>query len=103
MIGGYKVYDQKRDCHVFLAQNPRDDGFEGRIESEVSLTQNGDVSAWTDGQARPQPFLAVSHLNPSEYRVFDNREPFDASQWRRLPGTWIPVANWPKYLEFVGE
>jgi hypothetical protein len=103
MIGGYKVYDAKRDCTVFLAQDPEKDGFTGPVLKDVSLTATAGLHAWPDGADAPVTFLAASLVNPSQFREFGSKEPFDASQWRKVPGTWLPAANWPRYLEMVGD
>lgn len=102
MFGGFKVDDAKRQCTVFLVNDPGEDGCSEPFQFGVSLTQAEGINNWPDGAERPQTFLAVSLENPAVYRVFGHREPFDANEWQRLPGNWIAVANWRQYLDLVG-
>jgi hypothetical protein len=66
----FLVFDNETSQHVFINSDPRDDGFTGDVITDVTLDVPDDLTEWPDGARCPEPALAVSPTDPTDYRLF---------------------------------
>jgi len=71
----YLVVEPLTQIYVFTEQDPRDDGYVGRVELDVTLSESGTLNDSDCGATTAVPCLGRSPKDLSHYAVFlSNKE-----------------------------
>ena len=84
----FVAHDAKLDYFVFTDTDPREDGFEGFVEVDVSIQERPGHHDWPLGAAQPRPVLGVSTSDPKAYRVFSSEQECRQEGFRVLGMNW---------------
>jgi len=74
MLPMFRIYIKEINYNLFCFDDPRQFGYPGDIQDNVSLMTEGynDQCQWKTGQERPKKYLGQSENNPNEFRSFQN-------------------------------
>jgi hypothetical protein len=92
----FHVIDPQTQCHLFLLEDPRADGFVGEVQEGVTMTQPPDLNRWPDGADRPSPCLGVSPAHATVYRGFHSRQECEDAGYTPLVGSWLALPRWSR-------
>ncbi len=83
-------------CHVFLSEDPRQEGFEGDVQENVVLSKQPGRDDWPDGAPRPNRNLCLgqSPTNPSEYEEFRSQQDCLEAGFTPLIGGCLVKTRW---------
>jgi len=86
------------ETYVFTNRDPREDGFDGKVQEGVTIEILRDLHQWPEGAAGPEPCLGASGLNESCYKVFKYPQECQKAGFRSL-GFNIPQVyeRWSEY------
>ena len=81
--------------HVFTQVDPREDGFTGPVDADVTLEELTDnSSATTDNQTFPLPALGRSRSDPRRFRVFPEVADCQKAGFAAVGPRWENCARW---------
>jgi len=93
----FLILDPDLQYHVLTDADPRDDGFTGSVESEVTFLDNDDFE-WPDGAVGPDHVLCVSLTDPKSYRVFKYSKDARPSGFRVIGPNYTYATSYAAYL-----
>lgn len=100
----YLVEDQRLGAIylVFTWEDPRKDGFDGRLIEDVSLEYDeAAVHEWRDGQARPDVCVGRRLKHPKQFRIFKYKGDAAQAGYELIPGNVVVFGSWKEYLRLI--
>jgi hypothetical protein len=93
----FRTHDREKNCQVFTQKDPRQDGFTGGVEEDVTLHYSQDVHLRRPGEDSPE--VVVGLTGPKAYKVFkyDRERQQAGAQW--IAGNMFVCSSWTDYLE----
>jgi hypothetical protein len=89
----FHFIDPKTQAHVFTRIDPREDGFGGPVEGDVTLVEVGEIAV-REGETDPIPCLGRSRENPRLYRVFGSASERQAAGFQNLGVFFVIRERW---------
>ena len=94
----FLICDNQTNQHVFTDSDPRDDGFTGEVVSNVTLDIPDDLTEWRDGARCPQPVLAVSPTDRTDYKLFKYDTEAKAAGFRVRASRPVTATSYAAYV-----
>jgi hypothetical protein len=93
----YLTQDPETCCYVFTEEDPRPEGARGPVQEGVHLVIPPDLGEWPVGVTAPQPCLAASEEDGTQYRVFKYRNECRPAGFRPLSELYAVHHSWSEY------
>jgi hypothetical protein len=98
----FLVVDRPKNTYVFTDDDPREEGYSGQIEEDVSLVEEfPEILEWPGGRP-PDRCLGVSHRDETDYRVFPSPIDCRSAGYEPLAARYWTGHSWHEWLEHEG-
>jgi hypothetical protein len=96
----FRCYHPQLDRQVFTQKDPREDGFNGEVETDVSLDYRQDeLHRIVGDEDTPEIVIGLSDLGPKAYKVFKYNRDRERAGYRRIEGQPVVCFSWADYLD----
>jgi hypothetical protein len=93
-IAVFHVVHPLTGWHIFLVEDPRNDGFQGDVQENATFSAPEDLHDWPDGADRSMPCLGRSAVDPTVYHEFHTQQECVAAGFTPLAGRGLAKARW---------
>jgi len=93
----FLVIDNTTRCHVFLENDPRDDGYEGDLQEGVTLETGAATTADEVDSTAQVPCLGRAKQDPSKFQVFSCTKDCRQAGYEPTGGVYGVFENWEEY------
>ena len=93
----YLAHDVTINCHVFTDKNPRDDGYDGELQENVTLDTSEGVNEWRNGTRSLDGCLGQDPEDDSHYKVFQYDKDCSNAKFHNLGTNFSSHDSWSDY------
>ena len=93
----FLVIDPTTQFYVFTEKDPREDGFEGLVQSDICLDESGTLSGRSLDSTTAVPCLGRSSTNAKHYSVFQCMKDCRAAGFEAVALVYGKYESWREF------